>query len=151
MPFPTGWPPRSPSTLKSLRFYVTDTATANFSDRAYLFGNIATANPYSPLPDVRPGEDVSAPDYAGPHVVPAPPIGTGAARPDDLHPMAWAETIEVINYGATKIFFSFDGTTVQGEVPPATAAAPGIVVMRGRHEAGIAINGAGNAFTVMAW
>lgn len=150
MPFPTGWPPRFPSTVKSLRFYVTGTATANFSDRAYLFGNVATANPYTPLPVVAPGEDVSDPAYGGPHNVAAPPIGTGY-RPGDLAPMAWAGTIQIMNYGASKIFFSFDGTTVQGEVPPATASGPGTVVMRERREAGIAVNGAGNDFTIMAW
>lgn len=150
MPFPTGWPPRSPSGVKSIRFYVSDTTTANFSDRAYLFGNVATANPYDPLPVVPPGADVSSPSFA-PTVVPEPPIGTGQNDPGDLHPMIWAETICILNYGATRIFFSFDGTTVQGEVPPAAGGTPGTLIMRNRREAGIAVNGAGNVFAIMAW
>lgn len=37
MAFPASWPPRPPSGVRSIRFYATDTATADFADRAYLF------------------------------------------------------------------------------------------------------------------
>jgi len=37
MPFPLGWPPRPATSVRSLRFYVTGTATANFRDNAFLF------------------------------------------------------------------------------------------------------------------
>lgn len=144
MPFPTGWPPRFPSGVRSLRFFVAATATASYADRAYLFADQAGANPYSPLPVVRPGEDVSAPDYAGPHVVPATPAGTGQ-HGDDPHPMVWSEGIQVINYGATPIQFSFNGTNDHGEVPA------GSQITMTRHEAGIAIKGAGNNFAVYSW
>lgn len=144
MAFPTGWPPRFPSAGRSIRFFKTDTATASYADRAYLFADLAGANPYSPLPEVRPGDDVSAPDYNGPHVVPATPAGTGQ-HGDDPHPMIWSEGIQVINKGATPIFFSFDGTHDHGEVPASSQ------VTMTRHEAGIAIRGAGNVFTVYAW
>lgn len=36
MPFPASWPPRPPSGLRSIRFFVEGTATAAFSDRAYM-------------------------------------------------------------------------------------------------------------------
>jgi len=37
MPFPAGWPPRPASSRRSLRFYATGTASANFEDNAFLF------------------------------------------------------------------------------------------------------------------
>jgi hypothetical protein len=37
MAFPTGWPTGAPNNSRSLRFYKTGTATANFSDSAWLF------------------------------------------------------------------------------------------------------------------
>ena len=144
MAFPTGWPPRFPSGTRNIRFYIAATATAAFADRAYLFADQAGANPYTPLPDVRPGGDVSAPDYNGPHNVPATPAGTGQ-HGDDPHPMIWSEGIQIINKGATPIYFSFDGTNIHGEVPATSE-----ITMR-RREAGIAINGSGNAFVVYAW
>lgn len=150
MPYPTGWPPRVASGQRNIRFYVADTATAAFSDRAYLFGDQLTANTYVPLPDIRPGEDVSAPDYSGPHDIGANPQGTGQ-HGDDPHPMIWSENIRILNFGATNIEFSFDAAgTVQGVVPPQTANGPGEVIME-RSEAGIAIRGAGNDFVVEAW
>jgi len=59
--------------------------------------------------------------------------------------MIWAEGIMVINYGATPIQFSFDGTNDHGEVPATDS------VYMERAEAGIAIKGAGNDFVVYAW
>lgn len=144
MPFPTGWPPRFPSGVRSIRFFKAATATAAYSDRAYLFFDEPGANPYSPLPAIRPGEDVSAPDYSGPHTVPPTPAGTGQ-HGDDPHPMIWSEQIMVINKGATPIRFSFDGTTDHGEVPATSS------IVMSRREAGIAIKGAGNDFVVYAW
>lgn len=150
MAFPSGWPPRVASGVRTLRAYVAGTATANYSDRAYIFASLTGANPFTPLPTVRPGEDVSAPDYGGPHVVPTVPAGTGV-RGDDPPAMIWSQAIHILNYGVTKIFFSFDGTNDHGEVPAAVAGVPGEVRMTDRHEAGIAIRGAGNVFAVMAW
>lgn len=144
MPFPTGWPPRIPSGQKNIRFFKTDTATAAYADRAYLFADQPGANPYIPLPVVRPGEDVSKPGYTGPHDIGSNPAGTGQ-HGDDPHPMIWSEEIMVINNGGTPIFFSFDGVNDHGEVPA------GESVLMSRREAGIAIRGAGNDFTVYAW
>jgi len=150
MPFPDGWPPRAPSGVRTLRAYVAATATANYSDRAYLFIDLTGANPFTPLPDVRPGEDVSAPDYSGPHVVPIAPAGTGE-RGDDPKAMIWSQAIQIQNFGATAIYYSFDGTNDHGQVPPAASGIPGEVIMKDRHEAGIAIRGSGNNFAVTAW
>lgn len=145
MPFPTGWPPRVASGVRSIRAYVRATATANYDDRAYLWNQLTGANPYTPLPDVRPGEDVSAPDYNGPHTVPETPAGTGQ-HGDDPEPMIWSDSIYIRNEGATAIYYSFDGVNDHGEVP-----ANSEITMKGRHEAGIAIRGAGNDFMIMAW
>lgn len=45
MAFPLGWPPRSASGARNFRFYTGGTATANFSDNAFLFAedNVAIA------------------------------------------------------------------------------------------------------------
>lgn len=145
MAFPTGWPPRVPSGLRSIRAYVFATATASYADRAYLWNQLTGANPFTTLPDIRPGEDASAPDYGGPHVVPPVPAGTGE-RGDDPEPMIWSSTIKIINKGGTSIYFSFDGVNDHGEV-----SASSELLMRCVYEAGIAIRGAGNDFVVFAW
>jgi len=144
MPFPTGWPPRFPSGQRNIRFYIAATATAAYADRAYLFADQVGANPYTPLPEVRPGEDVSAPDYSGPTNLGAPPLGTGQ-RGDDPHPMIWSEEMMIINNGVSAIYFSFDGVNDHGQVP-----ASGSILMS-RKEAGIAVRGNGNDFVVYAW
>lgn len=145
MPFPTGWPPRVASGTRSIRFYKAATATANYSDRAYLFADEPGANPYVPLPAVFPGDDVSNPAYDGPHDIGANPAGTGQ-RGDDPHPMIWSSEIKIINKGATPIFFSFDGVNDHGEVSAGTE-----LHMSGVYEAGIAFRGSGNDFVVFAW
>ena len=144
MAFPTGWPPRFPSGQKNIRFFIKALATANYADRAYLFADQAGANPYVPLPVVRPGEDLSKPGYTGPHDIGTNPAGTGQ-HGDDPHPMIWSAGIMIVNYGATPIQFSFDGTNDHGEIP-----ALGEVRME-RSEAGIAVKGSGNDFVVYAW
>lgn len=144
MPFPPGWPPRFPSGKRNIRFFKSATATASYADRGYLFFDEPGANPYAPLPVVRPGGDVSSPDYPGPTNIGSNPSGTGQ-HGDDPHPMIWSEGIMIINYGATPIQFSFDGVLDHGEVPAADS------VYMERSEAGIAIKGSGNAFVVYAW
>lgn len=55
MPFPANWPPPPvPGRGPTLRFFVEDVATANFSDKAYIFAQQAGANPLVPLPVVDP-------------------------------------------------------------------------------------------------
>lgn len=152
MAFPTGWPPRRPrSTRRSLRFYVTDTATALFDDKAYLFIDDADANPYTPLPYVAPGS--STPVELG-----SQPLGTGAA-PQDANlsqtdpskqalPKAavWSGSIRICNDGGGTLEFSFDGTTVHGKL-----LANETVIYRDRIESGIAVRGLGVTYRIEAW
>jgi len=137
MAFPTGWPPRVGSGLRSIRFFLRGTTGGSFDSNAYLFADQASANTYVPLPTIRPGEDVSAPDYNGPHSVGANPAGTGQ-RGDDPHPMIWAQKILVVNDGSTELEVSFDGANVHGVVD-----AGGERIYNDRHEAGIAVRGGG--------
>lgn len=152
MAFPTGWPPRAPrSARRSLRFFVTDTATANFSDKAYLFIDDAGANPYVPLPVVAPGS--STPVDLG-----SQPLGTGEAAVDanlsqtdpakQALPKAaiWAQAIRVSNDGGGTLEVSFDGTNVHDVVP-----ANKEVLYQYRHECGIAVRGAAAVFRIAAW
>lgn len=152
MAFPTGWPPRRPrSSRRSLRFYVTDTATANFADKAYLFIDDTDANPYTPLPYVAPGS--STPVELG-----SQPLGTGEA-PEDANlsqtdpvkqalPKAavWSSNIRISNDGVADLEFSFDGTNVHGRVKMNET-----VVYRDRIESGIAVRGAGAVYRIEAW
>jgi hypothetical protein len=140
MAFPTGWPPRGVSGRRNIRFSKDGTTTALFEDNAYLFIDEPGANPYQPLPNVEPGAGVSNPRDPGPHVIPAPPTGTGQ-RPGDPYPMIWSNYIFVENQGAARLEYSFDGTNVAGSI-----AANSERIME-RAEAGIALRGGSVAAT----
>lgn len=141
MPFPTGWPPPpQPGRGPSLRFYVADTATANFEDRAYNFGTHTGANPLSPLPTV---SATNTPDPAtlplSSDAVPQNPAGTAT--------VLYCQAIRIINDdGAVTLEYSFDGVTVHGKVLPGEE-----FVYRARAEAGIALRGNGADFRCEAW
>lgn len=60
MPFPTGWPAPFPTGRRSIRFLRTGTATANYSDNAFLFIDDAGANPFTPTPYVEPGDELKS-------------------------------------------------------------------------------------------
>lgn len=137
MAFPTGWPPRVPSGIRNIRFFQLGTTGGGFDANAYLFANGEGANPYTPLPVVRAGEDVSAPDYSGPHDVGILPAGTGE-NGDDPVPMIWAQNIIVVNDGTTDLEVSFDGINVHGIVAAGEERA-----YYDRREAGIAVQGGG--------
>jgi hypothetical protein len=141
MPFPEGWPPRTGSGRKSIRFYQTGTATADFADNGYLFVDGTGANTYIPLPVVPPGSSAAVD-------VSAPPIGTGENDVGAPKAMIFANTISIHNTGGTNALeFSFDGTDVHGTVPANTHR-----IYRNRLEAGIAIRSAsGTTFVVEAW
>lgn len=161
MPFPTaGWPPRQPRAgARSLRVYISGTATANYSDNAYLFVDIAGANPYSPTPVVMPGSST-------PVTLPSQPMGTGAAATDVNHSQTdpalqpppyhaiWSNSIRICNDGGNPLEFSFDatadsgaGATIHGKLLAAES-----VIYRQRYESGIAIRSAlGTTFRVEAW
>ena len=150
MAFPTGWPPRISSGQASIRFYQTGTATANYDDNGYLFIDGTGANPYTPLPYVRPGGDVSSKPTPPPTVVPPNPAGTGAAgngvnSSDAPKAMIWSESILVQNTGAAILTISFNGTDDHGTIPAGETR-----TFVGRREAGIAIKGS-DTFSIEAW
>jgi hypothetical protein len=149
MAFPDGWPPRVATGQRNIRFYmVVNPTSANFADNAFLFADQATANPYTPLPFVRPGDDVSNPHYSGPHNIGANPAGTGQLDKDAPHPMIWSERIHITNTGGNDIEISFDGTNVHGVIPAGTTRE-----YEDRREAGIALRSPGGASSarVEAW
>lgn len=137
MPLPTSWPPLPASGRRSLRFYKTGTATANFADNAFIFGDAANlANPYTPSPVVQPGSNAVV--NIGP-----PPTGTGIT-PGNPNPMIWCDTLRITAVGGD-VQFSFDGTNVHGIILTGTSA-----VYRSRSESGIAVRGTGT-YHVEAW
>lgn len=156
MPFPTGWPPRTASGRRSVRVYIEGTATANFSDNAYLFKDLATAKTIKPTPYVAPGDEtanVAIGDLTGGGTpfgggVQFPNVGVpGDAAPANVPtPQLFAQTIRVINDSGNDLEFSFDGTNVHGKL----LAADLEQVFRNRFESGIAVRGSG-AFRVEAW
>lgn len=138
MPFPPeGWPPRLPTGKRSIRFYVTGTATANFADNAWLFSQQTGANTYTPLPVVKPGsiDPVSVPN----------PSGTGR-QADDPIAAIWSQTIRICNDGGGVLEYSFDGTNIHGKVLANEA-----FTYRNRFEAGISVRGASAVFRIEAW
>lgn len=143
MPFPTSWPPRVPSGTRSLRFRIAATATANFEDRAYMFAEQTTANPYTPLPVVTPGSNavVNVPNDAGTGTA-TPVPNTGAEGPKA---QIWAANIRIVATTAD-LEISFDGVTVQGLVKSGAE-----VIYRQRYESGIAVRGVGSVFQIEAW
>lgn len=136
MPFPAGFPPRSPSNRRSIRFYVSGSATANFDDSAYIFAQDTGANTYTPLPIIAPG-DVTTPVHVG---SPSSPVST------DAELLVFSGSIRIYNDGGGDLEFSFDGTNVQGVVKASKDA-----LYNFRYEAGIAVRGAGIAFRIEAW
>ena len=151
MAFPSGWPGRYPSGIRSLRFYVTDTATANFSDKAYLFASGAGAMPYTPMPRIAPGstevvnigtKTTGASPYAGTNLDTPGPDNTLSTL------TGWSHGIRICNDdgAAIALEYSFDGTNVHGKL-----LAGEKVVYYPRHEAGISVRGAGAVFRIEAW
>jgi hypothetical protein len=161
MAFPTGWPPRPASGVRSIRYYQSGTAAAAgaFADNAYLFIDGVGANPYVPLPYVAPGSTASV--ATGTLQVPSLPA-TGqdahdAAPVTHINPpvtdqavpraMLWSSRIRIENTGANDLDFSFDGTNVHGVVP-----AGEVRDYTQRIEAGIAIKStSGTTFRIEAW
>ena len=137
MPFPEGWPPRKPSGIRSIRFYVTGTGSANFDDNAFLFSDGVGANSHTPLPVVEPGssEDVT---------LEANPMAGGQNDLGAPKPMAFSKFVQITAASAA-VEFSFDGINVHGTVPAGERRT------MERYEAGISIRGVGATFVVEAW
>lgn len=161
MAFPASWPPRAASGIRSIRFYATGSATANFSDNAFMFAEMAGANTFVPTPYVPPG-GVNVQASIGDLTAPGSPMGGGRSAYDsnpDPHMLSapippppltqiWGKAIRVINgnaVGGAAMYLSFDGATVQGVVLAGTD-----VIYWDRYESGIAIKGSGT-FYIEAW
>jgi hypothetical protein len=156
MALPVGWPPRPASGLRSIRYYLVGTATANFVDNAFLFADQATANTYKPLPYVPPGgEGVTV--ALGDLAVSGSPMGGGADPHDAIsdprygppvpvpHPMLWCRVLRITSTSGA-LEFSFDGVVVHGRVGAGLT-----VTYQERFEAGVALRGAGAGFVIEAW
>lgn len=146
MPFPAGWPPRSASDRRSIRFFKSANATGNFFDNAFLFIDGVGANTYTPSPVVAPGSltpvALGTPAQGG-----TPAVGPDTGDPA-LKPSIWANTIVVYNDSGADLEVSFDGTNTHDKI--LAAEVPKYHLYRNRHEAGIALKGNG-AFRVAAW
>ena len=157
MAVPTNFPLRFPTGIRSLRFFVSDTATADYADTAFFFIDGAGANPYQPTPYLAPGAE-STPWAAGNQTLfPGTPLGTGRNANDanlnlaiasQAPPVAmiWCANIRIINNGGGDLFFTFDGTNDHGVVKTGTTA-----LYRNRYECGIAFRGAAVTFHCEAW
>jgi hypothetical protein len=160
MPFPTGWPPVAPkSSVRSIRFFVSGTGTANFSDNAFLFIDDPGANLNTPLAVVPPGNAPPSPPLPIAPVDVSPPSGTGTAAVDanlsqppalQAVPKAtlYAGNIRVSNDeapGGAALDLSFDGVIVQGRVLAGES-----ITFRQRYECGISVKGVA-AFRIHAW
>lgn len=143
MPFPAAWPPRISSSVRSIRFFKTGTATANFADSAFLFIDGLGANTFSPAPFVAPGSNAVVNN-------PATPSGTGSGIPNSppppVAPMIWSSSIRIHNESSTPLEFSFDGVNVHGIVKQNEA-----FTYWSRYEAGIAVRGNGAVYRIEAW
>ena len=165
MPYPAGWPPRPASGVRSIRVFITGTTTANFSDNAYLFFDIAGANQVTPNTQLTPRSvnpswnqptTTGTVSQSGSPSGNSSPTGTATGGPNSGqatnidYPMIWSNGIRIINDGASSLQYSFDGTNVAGIVKAGED-----LYYYNRFEAGIAVNfpagGAGSAFRIEAW
>jgi hypothetical protein len=150
MPFPTGWPPRPATGRRSLRFYVADTATADFEDKAYLFAEQTGAFLHAPTPVIAPG-DLTTVAAVGDLEKSGAPMG-GTDHPWSQPPvqrMAHCCTLRICNDsagGGASLEVSFDGTNVHDVLKPGEQ-----VLYRDRFEAGIAVRGLGADYRIAAW
>lgn len=144
MAFPVGWPPAPATGVKSLRVRIVGSGTADFADNAYLWIDQLSANPYTPLPIVRPGDDLGKPGNTAPHVLATPPIGTGTSTDGDKGAI-WSSRIAIAATGGA-LEFSFDGTNIHGIVPAGER-----YIYDNRFESGICVQGASATFVIEAW
>lgn len=106
MAFPEGWPPRPSSASRSIAVLIEGTADASYENNAYLFYNVAGANPFVPQPYVAPGDEKrNIPLTAtGPL-----PLGTGRIAEDaSFRP----DVFRRVSGAGTATSFAASGTTV---------------------------------------
>lgn len=157
MAFPEGFPARLPSGRRSIRFFVTGTATAAFSDSAYLFYDDTGANPFTPTPYVPPGAETQVVNIGNQTTSPGSPMGTGRdprdanynipfAQQAQPKPVIWCSSLRICNDGVGDLEFSFDGTIVHGVVKSGEK-----LEYRNRYEGGISVRGAGLVYRIESW
>jgi len=130
MAFPPDWPPGATDTVRSFRFFVAATATADFADNAYLYGNFPSAN--KPLPFIKAGSSTP---------IDVPKAWGGGKAPEDAYegvpvptPHYTPRFVIIRNLDPTMVLqVSFDGVNVHDEFPPDT-----IFAYEDRQEGGIA-------------
>jgi hypothetical protein len=161
MAFPVGWPPRPSSGVRSIRFYVTGTTTANWSDNAFLFVDDVGANTYLPTPVIAPGSSTVV--AIGDRSLSGSPMGAGLSASDVLpgdtvgqtKNLIWSNSIRIANRGSNTLEFTFGALTDGSSLVQGSLIANESVIYRQRYEAGIALRfpaaGAGSAFIVECW
>jgi hypothetical protein len=147
--------------VRSIRFYKAGTATANWSDNAFLFIDGLAANPFLPTPVVpygSSGPGVSA--AVGNQSIPGSPMGAGTAlvppgEGPGTKPLIWANTLHIYNDGSNDLEFTFSAIDDAGST---NTQVHGVVkagkdsIYRQRYEAGIAVRSVGGTtFRIEAW
>jgi len=153
--FPTGWPPRPASHVRSVRVYAEGTTTGDWASNAILFNSLVSANTFKPTPYRRPGDP--SPISYGDQQLPGTPAG-GRSIPQDAivgnplsyprggerpaEPQIWVGTLALINDGSPGdiLEVSFDGVNIHGKVYDGER-----FVYRNRFEAGVALRLSGVA------
>jgi hypothetical protein len=142
--------------VRSIRFFATGTATADYKDSAWVFSD-APANPFTPTPFVGPGAETQVVNVGDQTSSPSSPMGTGRdprdANPNftipsqpQPYPATWCSAMRIRNDGGGDLTFSFDGTNDHGVVKAGEN-----FLYWNRFEAGICVKGAGVAFRIEAW
>ena len=163
MAFPSGWPPRPASSHRSIRAYKEGNTTDNFFDNGFLFGDTVDKAMVDPVPVVVPADP--GPTVAiGTPQRPGSPMGLSNTTPVGSPPQTavvayrHAHTIMISNDTMAKdLFYTFDDTTDVGAGAGIHGRVKGgeTVIMRNRHEAGIAVKSATAgqpcAFRITAW
>ena len=130
MAYPDAWPPEQSSGRRSLRFFISGTATVSWADRAYMFADQTGATNTTVTPVVVPGthDTVNFPNT---------PMGS----------LAWCGNIKLCNDGTgADLVFTFDGTNIHGVLKKGEQ-----VIYRDRWESGIAVRGASVPYRIECW
>lgn len=163
MAFPPGWVntagnglPRPPG-IRSMRFFVEGTATANFSDRAYNFSVPANGSvgdqslQVPPSPKVSPGQEVGSGRGVS-AVVSSPQGGQRDVAPASQSTPVTAQAayaIRISNDGSGVLELSFDGVSIHGVLLSGETRE-----WRRRFEPGVAVRGRSTDtpnFRIEAW
>lgn len=164
-----GWPPPSPSNIRSHRIFLQGNVSGLYDDNWYLFADVAGAHTLLPQPPVKPGGDFNATPTvfgqfgdddtvptipsspSGPTLQPDPAItaylsmGTGPADQQLAPKFAlFTGSLRIFNDGTagadSDLEFSFDGANLHGVVKAGES-----LYYEHRYEAGITLRHAGVA------